>query len=208
MTQIEPSLITSTNLFYIFSCIQLETELLVLIIPSSSVWTQYGGFRECRHGMVRYAMCGVWCRMTRDGCWMGRAGLRLLVARSICRAQPSPAQPQVQMSQKAQVSARASSPQPLATMLPHIWSLTSNIDQLKFCCWKELLSLNLVKILLYLISWSYKTIFPYSNIFSWCPHILTQVNVFSNLSKYLMIEYEVALKNTPESIERIDCVLH
>ena len=123
-------------------------------------------------------------------------------------AQPSPAQPQVQMSQKAQVSARASSPQPAATMLPHIWSLTSNIDQLKFCCWKERLSLNLVKTLLYLISWSYKTIFPYSNIFGWCPHILTQINVFLNLSKYLMIEYEVALKNTPESIERIDCIFH
>ena len=99
-------------------------------------------------------------------------------------------------------------PEPAATMLPHIWSLTSNIDQLKFCCWKERLSLNLVKTLLYLISWSYKTIFPYSNIFGWCPHILTQVNVFLNLSKYLMIEYEVALKNTPESIERIDCIFH
>ena len=155
-------------------------------------------------------MCGVWCRMTRDGCWMGRAGLRLLVARSICRAQPSPAQPS-----PAQPSPRCKChrklrwvPEPAATMLPHIWSLTSNIDQLKFCCWKERLSLNLVKTLLYLISWSYKTIFPYSNIFGWCPHILTQINVFLNLSKYLMIEYEVALKNTPESIERIDCIFH
>ena len=134
MTQIEPSLITSTNLFYIFSCIQLETELLVLIIPSSSVWTQYGGFRECRHGMVRYAMCGVWCRMTRDGCWMGRAGLRLLVARSICRAQPSPA-PGANVTES---SGECQSQQPAATshhaashLVPHIKYRSTQILLLK-----------------------------------------------------------------------------
>ena len=60
-----------------------------------------------------------------------------------------------------------------------------------------------MKTLLYLISWSYKTIFPYSNIFGWCPHILTQINVFLNLSKYLMIEYEVALKTHLKALKEL-----
>ena len=117
-----------------------------------------------------------------------------------CPAQPSPA-PGANVTES---SGECQSQQPAATshhaashLVPHIKYRSTQI-----------LLLKKTPLFLYLISWSYKTIFPYSNIFSWCPHILTQVNVFSNLSKYLMIEYEVALKNTPESIERIDCVLH